>query len=578
MLHIFSLRSPGWTCRVILALTIILSPLAAVRAQPLSGAEVEGSDTLLAKPTAGMVDTTWLTPQSVAVAYLRPRQILTAENSEMLPTEVFAAAGIKFMGVDPVDIETVTVIAEPMLGVQPFYALVFEFNQPFTLEGLSPEFTIHAEPAQLDGTPYLKSREAAAPSLYMKDDKTLIVATEPMLRKLLKQGDKPKTSLLLNEIKDRPAIDDFYLAVDTKSLRPLITMGLGAASNEVPPQFQKYLKAPQHIRAVEFAISLSAPLPPLVNIHADDAAAGEKLEKLIEEGITDARTQLAAEMARQQSDDPVEQAAMAYSQRMLDYWLDFVRPVREGDKLAFFPVDPNKQGKSGNELQMVAVVGILVALLLPAVQAAREAARRAQSVNNLKQLMLGLLNYESTHKELPAHAIYSEDGKPLLSWRVQILPYLEQQALYEQFNLDEPWDSEHNKKLIAKMPPTLLCPSSHLDPTEGKTTYVAPVGEGLIFDGTKEGTGFRHINDGTSKTLALVEVADDSAVIWTKPDDLKYDPENPLAGLAGGHHAGGIFQAAFADGSVQLISLDIDLDTLRALFTKDGGEVINDVP
>ncbi|MEX2170959.1 MAG: DUF1559 domain-containing protein [Pirellulales bacterium] len=586
----FSLRTPNWAPRVILAWAMLLSPLAAARAQtpkrnalavetPATALNPEESDdVLLAKPTAGMVDTTWLTPQSVAVAYLRPRQILTAENSEMLPVEVFAAAGIKFMGVDPIDIETVTAIAEPMLGVQPFYALVFEFNQPFTLEGLSPEFIIHAEPAQLDGMPYLKSREAAAPSLYMKDDKTLIVATEPMLRKLLKQGDKPKTSLLLSEIKDRPAIDDFYLAVDTKSLRPLITMGLGAASNEMPPQFQKYLKAPQHIRAVEFAVSFSAPLPPLVNIHADDEAAGEKLEELIEEGITDARTQLAAEMARQQSDDPVEQAAMAYSQRMLDYWLDFVRPVREGDKLAFFPIDPDKQGKNGNELQMMAVVGILVALLLPAVQAAREAARRAQSSNNLKQLMLAMHNYHATQNEFPAHANYSDDDKPLLSWRVHILPYLEQQGqgLYEQFHLDEPWDSEHNKQLIAKMPQVYLCPSSHLNQADGKTTYVAPVGDELIFDGTKDGARLQRITDGTSKTIMLVDASDDAAVVWTKPDDLEYDAENPLKGLTG-HHPG-IFNAGYADGSVRAISLDIDLDMLRALFTKDGGEVINDVP
>lgn len=584
----FSLRTPGWARRVILAWAMVLSPLAAVQAQtpkrtirdinppPTGVKEQESEDVLLAKPDVGMVDTTWLTPQSVAVAYLRPRQILTAENSDMLPVEVVTAAGIKYMGIDPVDIEEVTAIAEPMLGVQPFYALVFEFTKPFTLEGLSPEFTVHAEPAQLEGKPYLRSREAAAPSIYLKDPKTLIVATEPMLRKLLKQGDKPKTSLLITEIKDRPASDDFYLAVDTKSLRPLIAMGVGAAAGQTPPQFQKYLKAPQQIRAVEFAMSLTAPLPPLLNVHADDEAAAQALETLIEEGMTEFRAQIAADMARQQSDDPVELAAAAYSQRMLNYWLDFVRPIRQGDKMVFFPVDPNQPRKSAHELQIVAVIGILVALLLPAVQAAREAARRSQSSNNLKQLMLAMHNYHDTRKAFPAHANYSDDDKPLLSWRVHILPYIEEQALYNEFHLDEPWDSEHNKSLIAKMPQVYLCPSSHLTPAEGKTTYLAPVGDELIFDGTKEGAGLRNITDGTANTIMLVDAGDDAAVVWTKPDDLKYDAENPLKGLTG-HHPG-IFNAGFADGSVRAISLNIDADTLRALFTKGGGEVINDVP
>src|SRR5690606_35040423 len=148
----------------------------------------------------------------------------------------------------------------------------------------------------------------------------------------------------------------------------------------------------------------------------------------------------------------------------------------------------------------------------------REAARRTQSSNNLKQLMLALLNYESVYNQLPAHAIYSEDGKPLLSWRVAILPYIEEQALYEQFHLDEPWDSEHNKQLISQMPQFYLCPSVPLDPKEGKTTYLAPVGKDLYFDGTKDGMQLRKITDGTSNTIAIVDADDDAAVIWTKPD------------------------------------------------------------
>ena len=102
-------------------------------------------------------------------------------------------------------------------------------------------------------------------------------------------------------------------------------------------------------------------------------------------------------------------------------------------------------------LVVIAIIGVLVAMLLPALQGARNSARSTQCKNNLRQLGLGIINFESTTGRFPASAIYSDDGKPLLSWRVHILPFIEQQHLYEQFRFDEPWDSEHNRKLIAQM-------------------------------------------------------------------------------------------------------------------------------
>ena len=156
---------------------------------------------------------------------------------------------------------------------------------------------------------------------------------------------------------------------------------------------------------------------------------------------------------------------------------------------------------------------------------------------------------------------------------MSILPYIEQQALYQQFHLDEPWDSEHNKQLIAQMPPLFANPNSTLDPSEGKTHYVAPVGKGLMFDGSKTGAGMRNITDGTSNTIALLEVSNEQAVIWTKPDDLKYDPENPMKGL-GGVRPGG-FLAGYCDGHVAFIAESVDAEVLKAMFTKAGGEAID---
>lgn len=220
-----------------------------------------------------------------------------------------------------------------------------------------------------------------------------------------------------------------------------------------------------------------------------------------------------------------------------------------------------------------ATAAIMVALLLPAVQQAREAARRTQSKNNLKQIGLGLYNYESTYLRFPQRQLPDKEGKAGLSWRVKILPFVDGGALYNQFHFDEPWDSEHNMTLIKQMPQAYASPNDPELAQEGKTRYVIPVGEGFMFD-DEEGPRIQDITDGTSNTIMVVEARADHAVIWTKPDDLDIDLEDLLAGLKGARTGG--FHALIADGSVRFISENIDLKTLLALFTSAGSEPIGD--
>ena len=210
-------------------------------------------------------------------------------------------------------------------------------------------------------------------------------------------------------------------------------------------------------------------------------------------------------------------------------------------------------------------------MLLPATQSAREAARRSQCVNNLKQIGLANHNYHSANNMLPPPAITDKDGKPLLSWRVTILPYLDQQELYNKFKLDEPWDSPNNKSLIKEMPPVYLCPSRR-NPEPGTTTYRVFVGKGALFQ-EGEGTGFQNVTDGTSNTVMVVESKD--AVPWTKPDELMFDPEaKPSFQGAGSPHPGG-FNTGFADGSVRFIKNSVSLQVWKALITRASGEVIS---
>ena len=217
---------------------------------------------------------------------------------------------------------------------------------------------------------------------------------------------------------------------------------------------------------------------------------------------------------------------------------------------------------------------VLDSLSVPVVRA-REAARRAACLNNFKQLGLAMWNYHASNKRFPAAATYDKDGKKLLSWRVQLLPYLAEEKLYKQFHLDEPWDSPHNRKLIAKMPPQFACPSTAgaLLAKKGMTTCLAPVGEKTVFGG-KQGTAIRDITDGAAHTIMLVEADPKHAVVWTKPDDLQIDPDNPLHGLSGRHEGG--FNVVFCDLHVEFMMIEnIDPKKLRAMFTHDGGEPVN---
>jgi hypothetical protein len=211
------------------------------------------------------------------------------------------------------------------------------------------------------------------------------------------------------------------------------------------------------------------------------------------------------------------------------------------------------------------------ALLLPAVQASREAARRMASMNNMKQIGLAMHNYAQANRTFPPALKADKDGKPLLSWRVLILPYVEGgNELYKQFNLDEPWDSDHNKPLLAKMPAVYRNPNS-AHSGDGKTNYLTPRGEKTIFPGDK-GVSFADIRDGLSNTLMMLEVCDEKAVEWTKPDDFEYDESDPTKGLIGLRPNG--FLAGMADGSVRFIAATLDQTVLKALFTRNGGEAV----
>ena len=192
-----------------------------------------------------------------------------------------------------------------------------------------------------------------------------------------------------------------------------------------------------------------------------------------------------------------------------------------------------------------------------------EAVVREQSVNNLKEIGLAIYNFHDQSGSLPAHAIYSKDGKtPLLSWRVVILPYLGQAKLYEEFKRDEPWDSAHNKKLIAKMPKTYAMAGA-TKAKDGETYYQVVIGPDTLFRGSKK-MKLQDVTDGTSNTLLVAEAK--APVVWTRPSDLSLPKDKDARLPVGGLFTNG-FNVLLCDGSVRFLPHNIPVAKFRALIT-----------
>jgi prepilin-type processing-associated H-X9-DG protein len=227
-----------------------------------------------------------------------------------------------------------------------------------------------------------------------------------------------------------------------------------------------------------------------------------------------------------------------------------------------------------------------LALLLPAVQAAREAARRMQCLNNMKQIGLAMHNYNQQYGCFPPAYIADENGKPMHSWRVLILPFLEEEGkgLYSQYKFDEPWDGPNNKKLAARMPRVFQCPTEHGEPGGSETSYAMLVGPRAFSDGATSRTLSEiTAKDGLSNTIMVAECAG-AGLNWMEPRDL--DTEEMSFKIQTGGDGGvatteisschfGTANVLFCDGAAKTLSAsETNAKNLEAMITIGGGEPV----
>ena len=505
---------------------------------------------------ARQLDLRFVQPDAFAVVVVQPRAFFEAPELELFPREVVTAVAMKETGIDPSKIDQAVIsYANFEPPREPSFSVAAFFSQPPEPGQVLAPIKARAKESTFAGKTYWVDRGQV--SFSMPDNRTLLLAPEPVFKQLI--SGKPADSPFARQLKQTDFSAHIVAVVSFDVIREQLN-ALVAQAPPLPPQFKQFLKIPELVSALEVRTTFGGSPDFEWIFHARDPQSAVQLEQLINQGVAIGKEMIIAQMSQQlQGDDPVQQASVQYMRRLVDRFASLVKPVRKGDRVT---IAVDTQGGW-------ATAGILISLLLPAVNAAREAARRNASINNLRQIMLAILNYEAAHRTFPPRAILDKQGKPLLSWRVAILPYLEEMELYREFRLDEPWDSEHNKKLIARMPAVFDNPNL-VEP--GKTNYLAPVGDDTVL--ADKPTRVGDITDGLSRTIVVLEVDADRAVEWTRPDDYEIDAKKPLAGL-GHFRPGNVFGAGFGDGAVRMLEAQIDQATFLLLIKKADGQAVN---
>ena len=495
----------------------------------------------------------FITEQAFAVVIATPERAILEPALEMLPREIFSVMSEDELGFNVTKMKKLTVIVEKMetMDAPPGFGLAMEFDEP---QNLSEKLIGQMQRETVSGKTFYAPANEMLPGFLILDDKTILFGSKPTLERMvdLKKGT---TSPLIDLVNRKHTDDHIQAFVDFESIRPFIKDNFGAQLRSVPAPFTELAELPFQIASARLTVNMGAEGKIALVMAADDQDSAIAANEAINNGIDLGRQMLVEQMLAEMTDENprMRDAMEQYFARVGDKIVAELKPERVGSNLMW---DYEDSGAG-----MATYAGIGVAMLLPAVQATRAAARRVSSQNNLRQIILAAHNYESANRRFPASANFDDRGKPLLSWRVHLLPYLEQQSLYDQFHLDEPWDSPHNKKLISQMPMIYQCPS--IDDMGGKTVYLGIAGENCAFTGEKQGRRFSEFIDGTSNTAMFVEANPSNSVIWTKPDDWEFKQSNPTSGL--GDINPGVFQVAFADGSVRTIAVSVDSEIWQGM-------------
>lgn len=511
---------------------------------PRDGELVEFADLIVAlpspldfiEPKAGPMQLAYMHRRAVATVIVHPKAML---ESPLMKSLLSADAARKLLADSPFDI---SIIEDVVIWLVPD-----DFFNP-------AYFAVRTTDAK--SLEIIRGLSGPMGS-FKHDERTLLFASDDILQDITGSDEIGNPALAELLSKDIPK--DHVTAVVSMN-HPIIQQVLSPqmlAQLPLPPNLadDRVIGLLTELKSIRLTMDLNNEVLLNLTLNMSDADSAGTLKTVLINGLDTAKTQLAA-LPKENPDLASEMAEIELAKAVIAGLSVVAKDIQVSVLLK--PTDDVKKQ-------------IAEAIKVGAEQA-RTAAARSQRMNNLKQIGLAFHNYHDVFGRFaPADnpKWYDKDGKALLSWRVHLLPYLDQAALYQQFNLEEPWDSEHNKALLKQMP--ALFKTDGVE-KEGHTSLATFTGENTPFNG-KAGPKIQSITDGTSNTILVVEAGADKAVPWTKPADLDVDPEDPLKSLG---KIGEIFQALFMDGAVRVLPQTIEPETLKALITPSGGEVVDD--
>ena len=470
-------------------------------------------------------------------------------------------------GWDPIHLTQAILLVGPMIKDKDGrdrenVGIILRFDEPVDQEQVTKELLRKPIEKELEGKSYFTTENRPrGDGVYFPDPQTMVFAPHESFELMLNAEEVDSQLVkVLNKVDTNKHV---ILAGAMEPLRPMVAAYNEKWGKRAPPEVIELLSMVNEIDTVVGYGDLTGDKTVHITFTSPSDSAAEKVEGFLTkwQGVLQ---ELDRAPLREEVGHELPAEAIAPLFELGEEGLAGVQVKRDQANVSITLARPASLDELPEKIGEV----------LP--QAAKKSANAAEQfnrMNDIRMLVIAMSTHEADKSYMPAAYSTNKEGEPLLSWRVHILPYLEQEALYNQFKLDEPWDSEHNRELIEKMPAIFG------EDTAGKTRYQVFVSgddqdarhRSMFRGGTKTNSTYATL-DGMSNTIMIVETGPDKAVPWTKPADVAFDYDNPREALGDIDSAG--FPAVFCDGHTEMIAATIDAAVLAAMVTPKGREVI----
>ena len=523
---------------------LVFAMIALVATQP-SLAQIFGSGD--DKPSSEFI------PRSaVAGAAVFPKKLAANPDFKAFPHEVVTAWGKKELGFDPMLITEVTFILKKVESFppvdQPGWAAVLHFEK---MQGLAGAMIDQLEEKKVGGKTVFSGKNGS-PSFMVFDESTMIIGSEAWFSELITTSGQGKLVEMFNSPEVKGQMVTF---ANIKEMRPMFTQMLKEFDKyELPSQVADFREIPDLVDSLEFGLDFDGKIEAKLLVHASSSDDAQRVSDIVVEGMQFGKVAMLAQMAQQLDlEDPVQAATLAYARRVAEKYESKLTPLVNGTDLT---VTLNEE---------IVALPVLLGLVGSRSRSSMEFERKMTPEVQLRQTALAFHNYESAYGKFPATTINDENGEPLFSGRVAILPFIEQNAIHSQLHLDEPWDSQHNSEFTSMVIPTFGINAKE------NATVMFPVFPGSIWD-EGGGKGFRDVVDGTSNTILAIHVPEESAISWADPTPWKISESNPMRDVFGDRDE---VIVVMTDGSSRILRRkEMTNEKLKAMLTIAGGEVI----